>query len=161
LQERPSSKNREKEVMGYLKQVPVLQGLEDKSLESLRRDAEEETYSSGKVIVKEGSLLSDLYIILRGRVEVRRKGASIAKLGRGQFFGEMAFLNEEPTGRSADIVAMEETDCLRIKGPAWYSFLRKNPDVAIEVIRTLTSRLRSTDWALSDHLQNLPPAKPS
>jgi CRP-like cAMP-binding protein len=86
---------------------------------------------------------------------VRKRGALIAKLSKGQFFGEMAFLNDSPTGRSADIVAVEETKCVVIKGPVRYAFLRRNPDVAIEVIRTLADRLRSTSWALSE-LQNLP-----
>lgn len=71
-----------------------------------------------------------------------KKGVAIATLREGQFFGEMAFLNDRPTGRSADIIAVDKTRCLSIKGPVWYAFLRKNPDVAIEVIRTLANRQR-------------------
>ena len=144
-----------------LRRVPILYGIEERSLKSLLSDASEETFPAGHAIVRDGSLLANLYIILEGRVEVRKKRTVIAKLGKGQFFGEMAFLNDQPTGRSADIVATEETRCLSIEGPVWYGFLRKNPDVAIEVIRTLARRLRETDWALSE-LQNLPapPPKP-
>ena len=146
-------------IVELLQKVPILYGIEERSLKSLLEDAGEETFPVGHVIVKDGSLLANLYIILEGRVEVRKKKTVIAKLGEGQFFGEMAFLNDESTGRSADIVATEETRCLSLEGPVWYAFLRKNPDVAIEVIRTLARRLRQTDWALSE-LQNLPAAPP-
>ncbi|MGA2665435.1 MAG: cyclic nucleotide-binding domain-containing protein [Nitrososphaerales archaeon] len=142
-----------------LRRVPILHGIEARSLRSLLDDAGEETFPAGHAIVKDGSLLANLYIILEGEVEVRKKKTVIAKLGKGQFFGEMAFLNDQPTGRSADIVATEETRCLSIEGPAWYGFLRKNPDVAIEVIGALARRLRQSGSALSE-LQNLPASPP-
>ncbi len=155
---RPQNKREEDRVVDLLRQVPILHDLEKRSLEALLRDAREETYAPGQVMVKDGSLLAELYIILRGRVEVRKKSRVIAALGKGQFFGEMAFLDEYQTGRSADIVPIEQTTCLSIKGPAFYAFLRKNPDVAIEVIRTLAKRLRNANWALQE-LRNLPPAR--
>lgn len=142
-------------VVELLHKVPLFYELQGRDLESLLDSANEETFPAKHTIIKDGSFLADLYIILEGGVEVRKKGKLITKLGRGQFFGEMAFLNDEPTGRSADIITLEETRCLEIKGPVWYAFLRKNPDVAIEVIRTLAKRLRNTNWALSE-LQNLP-----
>ena len=154
----PAKPGKKGAVVELLHMVPVLSGLEDDVLASLARDASEAEFGVGDRIVKDGSYLSDLYIIMKGRVEARKKGKVIAKLGKGQFFGEMAFLNDSPTGRSADIVAVEETSCLEVKGPVWYAFLRKNPDVAIEVIRTLADRLRNTDWTLSE-LQNLPAAE--
>ncbi|MDA4118274.1 MAG: cyclic nucleotide-binding domain-containing protein [Thaumarchaeota archaeon] len=148
-----------KKVVELLREVPIFYEMDGKAIESLLDQASEETFPAKSAIVEDGSYLADLYIILSGRVEVRKKGKVIAKLGKGQFFGEMAFLNDEPTGRSADIVAVGETKCLKIKGPLWYAFLRKNPDVAIEVIRTLARRLRNTNWTLSE-LQNLPSTTP-
>jgi len=133
-----------------LRNVPVFSELDDARLDSLLSAASEVSVAPNEFIVKAGSLLADIYIILSGKVEVRNKGAVVATLGRGNFFGEMAFLNDTPTGRSSDVVATEETLCLKIGGPAWYAFLRKNPDVAIEVIRVLAERLRNTTWALLD-----------
>ena len=154
----PGKSGKKDDVVELLHTVPVLSGLEDDHLKSLARDASETVFGVGDTIVKDGSYLADLFIIIKGRVEVRKRGKLIAKLGKGQFFGEMAFVNDSPTGRSADIVAAEETTCIELKGAIWYAFLRKNPDVAIEVIRTLAERLRNTDWTLSE-IQNLPPAK--
>ena len=143
-----------------LHEIPILSELEDAKLKSLLGDAVEVTFARDEVIVRYGSLLADMYIILNGRVEVRRKSRVIATLGKGSFFGEMAFLNDKPTGRSSDIVATRETSCLKIAGSVWYAFLRRNPDVAIEVIRVLADRLRNTSWTLSE-LQNLPAAPPT
>jgi len=130
--------------------------LEPKQLASLLEESTIKTYEEGATIIEDGSLLADMYIIVKGKVGVRKKGRLIARLDDGQFFGEMAVLNAEPTGRSADVLATERTTCIRIRGLAWTAFLRKNPDVAIEVIRHLAARLRKTSRSLS--LLNLPPA---
>jgi CRP/FNR family transcriptional regulator/voltage-gated potassium channel len=142
-------------VIELLHTVSIFRDIPDKDLESLLLVANESTFQPGQVIVKDGSLLADFYILLSGKVEVRKKDTVLATLKMGEFFGEMAFLNDKPTGRSADIVALEQTRCLYIKGAQFYSFLRKNPDVAIEIMRTLANRLREVNWALSS-LQNVP-----
>src|SRR5579872_2963596 len=142
-------------VIEMLHTVSIFRDIPDKDLESLLEVANEVTFHPNQMIVKDGSLLADLYILLEGKVEVRKKETVLATLKAGEFFGEMAFLNDKPTGRSADIVAIEETRCLFIRGAQFYSFLRKNPDVAIEIMRTLANRLRDVNWALST-LQNLP-----
>jgi CRP/FNR family transcriptional regulator, cyclic AMP receptor protein len=144
-------------VIELLRAVPIFHDMQDKDLESLLEVANEATFPPGHVIVQDGSFLADFYIILQGKVEVRKKETPLAHLKTGDFFGEMAFLNDKPTGRSADIVAIEQTRCLFIKGAHVYSFLRKNPDVAIEIMRVLANRLREMNWALSS-LQNMPPA---
>ena len=145
------------EAVEALRRVPMFSELEPKELESLLDESTLKTYEEGEPIIKDGSLLADMYVIVKGKVEVRKKGKVIARLDEGQFFGEMAVLNAEPTGRSADVLATERTTCVRIRGLAWTAFLRKNPDVAIEVIRLLASRLRKASRSLS-LLQNLPPA---
>lgn len=149
------SKSGRKETVGLLRRVPMFSELTDEDLKSLLKDTTEESFQSGSVIIKDGSWLADLYIILDGGVEVVKRGKIIARLGVGQFFGEMAVLNDEPTGRSADVMAGDQTRCLRVKGVAWRAFLRRNPDVALAVIQLLAARLRQASWTLSE-LQNLP-----
>ena len=138
-----------------LRKVPLFSELGVKELESLLGESAVTTFQEGDAIIKDGSLLADMYVILEGSVEVRKKGRVLAKLDGGQFFGEMAVLNTEPTGRSADIIATARTTCERVRGLTWTSFLRRNPDVAIEVIRLLAARLSKTSRSLS-LLQNLP-----
>jgi CRP/FNR family transcriptional regulator, cyclic AMP receptor protein len=144
------SEKEEPELVTALRNVPIFYNLNDSSIKSLLVIASEVSSPTGKTIVKEGSRDDTLHVILGGRVEVRKNGKTIATLGNGQFFGEMAFLDDLPSERSADVVTVEPTKTLSIPGWSWYSFLRKNPDVAIEVIRTLGHRLREANEALAD-----------
>jgi len=144
------SEKEEPELVRALRNVPIFYNLNDDSIKSLLDIATEASFPPGKVIVKEGSRDDTLHVILSGTVEVRKKGKIIASLGAGQFFGEMAFLDDLPSERSADVVSVEQTRSLSIPGWSWYSFLRRNPDVAIEVIRTLGHRLREANEALAD-----------
>jgi signal-transduction protein with cAMP-binding, CBS, and nucleotidyltransferase domain len=89
----PESGKKE-ELVELLRGVPILSGLEDDALKSLIGDASEGTFSVGQTIFKDWSYLAELYIMIQGRVEVRKRGALIAKLSNGQLFREMAFLND-------------------------------------------------------------------
>jgi len=144
------SENEEPELVKVLRNVPIFYNLNDDAIKSLLSIASEVSYPAGKLIVKEGSRDDTLHVVLSGAVEVRKNGKKIAKLGVGQFFGEMAFLDDLPSERSADVVSLEDTRAISIPGWSWYSFLRKNPDVAIEVIRSLGHRLREANEALID-----------
>jgi CRP/FNR family cyclic AMP-dependent transcriptional regulator len=141
---------RKSEILKLLRGVPIFYRLDDASLKSLIEIAKQVSFPTNDVIVKEDGYGSNLHLILDGRVEVRKKDKTIAKLGRGQFFGEMAFLDDLPGKRTASVVSTEETKCLEISGWSWYSFLREHPDAAIEVIRTLAHRLREATEALGD-----------
>lgn len=144
------SDRQESELTKALRNVPIFYNLNDDALKSLLEIATETTFPRGALIVKEGSRDDMLHVILEGSVDVRKGGKKIAGLGTGQFFGEMAFLDDLPSQRSADVVAVESTRTVSIPGWSWYSFLRKNPDVAIEVIRALGHRLREANDALVD-----------
>jgi len=144
------SERQESELMKALRNVPIFYNLNDDAVKSLLEITTERTFSPGKLIVEEGSRDDTLHVILEGSVEVRKGGKKIANLGIGQFFGEMAFLDDLPSQRSADVVAAEDARTVSIPGWSWYSFLRKNPDVAIEVIRALGHRLREANEALVD-----------
>ena len=144
------SEREEPELVRALRNVPIFYNLNDDSIKSLLDIASDSNYPVGKVIVKERSRDDTLHVILSGSVEVRKNGKTIASLGNGQFFGEMAFLDDLPSERSADVVSTSPTRSLSIPGWSWYAFLRRNPDVAIEVIRTLGHRLREANEALAD-----------
>ena len=138
------------ELHRLLRGVPIFYRLGDDSLKVLLEIGRRVTFPSQTIIITEGGSGSELHLILRGLVSVRKKGKEIARLGRGQFFGEMAFLDDLPARRTADVFSIEETDCLEIPGSSWYTYLRQNPDAAIEVIRTLAHRLREANEARAD-----------
>lgn len=121
-----------------LASVPLLAGLEDKVRRRLAEIGKRRTYQADEVIVKEGTTGTALYIVLSGRARVEREGSAIAQLGSGDFFGELALIEEHP--RTATVVASEETDCLLF--PAWEftALLEEHPEVAVPIMRELIFR---------------------
>ncbi|MEZ4340219.1 MAG: cyclic nucleotide-binding domain-containing protein [Sandaracinaceae bacterium] len=119
--------------------------------------AEERAFDAGETIVEEGEVGDVLFLVVAGRVTVRRSGVVLARLGPGETFGEMAVLDAEP--RSATVVAEEPTECLAIASDDFYDVLREQSEIAEGVIRVLTARLRQADRQV-DPVSMLPPAPP-
>jgi CRP-like cAMP-binding protein len=127
------------ELAQQLATVPLLADLDDRVRRRLAEVGKRRTYGADEVIVKEGSTGTALYIILSGRARVEREGQALGELAPGDFFGELALIEEHP--RSATVVAVAETDCLLF--PAWEftALLKEHPEVAVPIMRALISRL--------------------
>ncbi|MFO8034887.1 MAG: cyclic nucleotide-binding domain-containing protein [Candidatus Bipolaricaulota bacterium] len=139
----------EKESIALLKQVPLFARLGDKHVQAIARSARELKYPAGKPIVREGDQSNaGFYLILDGQVEVRRGDQVLAKLGSGQFFGEMAVLDGEP--RSADVYAVSDTTCLGLTSWDVKALTTTYPDIAMGIISELARRLRQTSMKLSE-----------
>ena len=88
---------------------------------------------------------SSLYVILDGAAVVQRDGAEIARLGRGDFFGEISILTEGPP--TSDIVAEGVLHCLVIPRPEVERFLLARPRVMLRMLRAEANRLRGMlEW---------------
>ena len=136
-----------KSVATLLEDVPLFSSLKKKNLESIVNASTKRSFDAGDVIARLGDRGVAFYLILSGQVEVRRGKKALSKLGRGQFFGEMA-LFEQP--RSADVITAEKTTCLLLTSWAFQGLLSSHSDVAISVIKELVHRLRDTSKALSE-----------
>jgi CRP/FNR family transcriptional regulator len=88
-------------------------------------------------------------LVLNGRVEVRKGEKTLAELGPGQFFGEMALL-VEGAPRSADVVALEDTECLVLTRWDLRSLIQTHPDMALKMLGEMARRLSTTHQALSE-----------
>ncbi len=138
-----------KESIALLKQVPLFSQLGDKHLQAIARSARELKFPAGKPIVKEGEQSNvGFYLILDGQVEVRRGGQVLAKLGSGQFFGEMSVLDGQP--RSADVYAVSDTTCLALTSWDIKGLTTTYPEIAMGIISELARRLRQTSMQLSE-----------
>lgn len=126
------------ELVQQLATVPLLSGLESRVHKRLADIGKRRTYQPEEVIVREGTTATALYIILSGRARVERDGAKVAEIGGGDFFGELALIEEHP--RTATVVATEPTDCLLF--PAWEftSLLGEHPEIAVPIMRELIAR---------------------
>src|SRR5438132_12617372 len=104
-------------------------------------------HPSGTVLFREGDRGQTMYVIRSGRVNIwKRIGdteITLAVLGPGEFFGEMALLEGLP--RSAGATVLEDATLVEVDQQSFETLLRKNSEVALRLLRRLSSRLREAD----------------
>jgi CRP-like cAMP-binding protein len=108
------------------------------------------SYASGDLIFSQGELGTEMFIIQEGEVNIIKHigGEShvLSKLEKGDFFGEMALLESVP--RTADALAATDVKALVINGARFDEMLRKNPEIAVRIIRKYCKRLREANTLL-------------
>lgn len=131
----------------------IFSGLEQSQLDAISNFTFQKKFSPGELIVEEGHTGNGMYVVLSGEVEVVKgtKAANqqvLAKLGKGEVFGEMALLGEWP--RTASVRALEEVECLGIDRWVFLAQLERQPQLAINLLLILAKRLRDTDARLAE-----------
>ena len=121
--------------------VPFFSSLDEKKRKALVSEGKEMFFKVGNPIVGEGTMGVGFYLILDGRAEVRKGGRVLATLEKGQFFGEMSLIDNQP--RSADVVAVSPTKCWALTSWAFTALVKTNPDVALLMLKELVKRLRA------------------
>lgn len=111
-------------------------------LEGVAHTLEEEWIAQGQRILRQGFTGSGFYVIVDGEASVRVDGRELAKLSRGDFFGEVSVLLGEPP--TADVVAITPLRCAVLAGPMVQAFLVENPTVTFRLLQAEARRLRNT-----------------
>jgi CRP-like cAMP-binding protein len=114
-------------------------------LEALAHAYDEELFPTGQRILRKGMSGAGLYVVLDGEATVVLDDKELARLGRGEFFGEVsALLGGAPT---ADVVASTPLRCLVVPAPEVERFLLENPSVALGMLKAEALRLSQTlEW---------------
>ena len=106
--------------------------------------------SAGDFGFREDELGTEMYIVHEGQVEILENvGAELKRLAvmeKGDFFGEMSLLDDLP--RNASARALTDVKLLRINGSMFVQMLRKEPEIAIRIMRKFSRRLREADRML-------------
>ncbi len=110
-------------------------------LEQVAHKMTEESFPPGQRILRQGFTGTGFYVILDGEVAIRIDGEERARLGKGDFFGEMSVLLGEPP--VADVVALRQLHALHLGGPELEGFLRDHPPVMFRMLKTVALRLRN------------------
>ena len=129
-----------------LKSTPLFSKVAAEDLATLARHAEERSYPAGTRIVTEGEPGDEFYLIVSGSAEVLRGTQTIAKLGPGDAFGELAVLDAGP--RNATVTATSDTETLAISSEEFYEILYEQAEIAEGVIRMLVKRIREAEARL-------------
>ena len=120
--------------------VPIFQELRDDFLVRLASIMEEHTFNSKEVILTQGQEGRSVYVVATGRVRVHSGDQDLALLKKGEFFGEMSLFDSEP--RSASVTALEVCDCLVLTQQQLYEAIDETPEIALNIIRILSRRIR-------------------
>ncbi len=135
--------------LDHLSRVPLFSALNKKELQLLGRASDELRVTAGKVLCEEGSAGHEFYLILDGKAAVKRGKKSIATLGPGRYFGEMALLDRGP--RTATIVAETDMDVLVLGQREFSGILEEIPGVAHKLLSSMAARLRESDAKAYSH----------
>lgn len=118
-----------------------------------------ERYADGEIIVREGEMGREMYVIQRGAVEVVKslggRTVVLATLQRGSFFGEMSLLESLP--RNATVRAKGETQLLVIEPGGLLLKIRRDPTFAFEMMQHMSRRIRDLDEQLVQVLREAAP----
>ena len=134
-----------------LRQVPLFESLDDEAAKNLCELLETLDCEAQKVLFRAGDAGDAMYLIERGKVRISVQATdgrelTLTELGRGDFFGEMVLLDGQP--RSANAAVAEEARLAVLSREDFLSFMRSNPNVALEMLTALANRLRHTDELL-------------
>jgi CRP-like cAMP-binding protein len=131
----------DRSLLSVLAQVPLFADLGPHQLRRVAALGRLKRFAAGATIVHLGAPGDAFYVILEGRALVIRPAGRPLKLGAGDFFGELALIEEVP--RSADVIAADDIVALSIGRAAFTRLLRTEATVTYVILRTLASRLRA------------------
>ena len=134
-----------------LRSVPLFASLDDDAARDLRNLLSDKTVPQNTRLFRQGDNGDAMYLIESGRVRISIRDEDdaeviLAELAQGDFFGEMSIIDGRQ--RSADAKVIEDAQLAILSREAFLSFVRNNPDVALEMLSALTDRLRRTDELL-------------
>ena len=134
----------------------MLEGVPDEEIRRLLSVARRRTFARNEIVFHQGDPAEAMHLIWSGRFAVRIRtpigdATTLAILGPGESFGELALLGEDPE-RSATVVALERGETRSIVRGDLVRLLREHPEVNELLLRLFAARLRRTNDLLAEAL---------
>ncbi|MFI5047625.1 MAG: cyclic nucleotide-binding domain-containing protein, partial [Acidimicrobiia bacterium] len=127
--------------LAVIGEVPFFEGLSERDVAHIAGMFKERRFAAGETITKEGAGAAAFFVIESGEVAVTVHSRQIATLGRGDYFGEMALIDEG--ARSATVTATSDVVCLGLTYWEFRPLVQTNATIAWNLLRTLAKRLRT------------------
>ena len=124
-----------------LRRVPLFAGLADRDLAQLADRFHERSFPEGAVVLEEDAAGTTFFVIADGDASVSVRGEVRATLGPGDYFGEMAVIDEGV--RTASVTAATDLRTFFLTPWEFRPFVEEHPEVAWKLLKTLARRLRA------------------
>lgn len=142
------------------KSIMLFQGLKEENLLPYEDALVKRTYKEGDFIISENDNADSIYYIMRGKVRIKKSlksmespYAELSMLIQGEVFGEMGIISDAP--RSATVEAVGDVEVLDIDKHAFARLAYEHPVVMLNLMRTLSTRLRDTNERFVDLLDEM------
>ena len=106
-----------------------------------RPDVPVRKVAAAETIISEGGAAHEMFLLRKGRAEIRVKDHPVEVVGPGGIFGEMALIDQSP--RSATVIATEDSEIIPIDERLFVILVQDAPYFALDVMRTLVERIRA------------------
>jgi CRP/FNR family cyclic AMP-dependent transcriptional regulator len=126
-----------------LKSIWLFSSCTGSELRKIRSSLDELEVPKGKVLVEEGRIGLEFFLIVDGKASVIRNGRKVATLGPGGYFGELALLDRRP--RSASVVSETDMDVLVLSQRQFNGLLQSVPTIGRKLLAAMANRLREAD----------------
>jgi CRP/FNR family cyclic AMP-dependent transcriptional regulator len=123
-----------------LGRVPLFGGCKAPDLEEIGKLADEVDVPAGHTLMTEGATAQEFFVIIDGSLRVERGGTEVAKLGPGDFVGEIGLVDGRP--RTATVKAETAARLFVIGHREFHSLLETHPGIQLEILQALAKRVR-------------------
>jgi CRP/FNR family transcriptional regulator, cyclic AMP receptor protein len=136
-----------KDVVEQLSKVPLFSGCSRKDLQTIARVVRDIDHPAGTVIAREGDPGVGLFVITEGMTDVTIGGRRRARLGPGDFFGEISLLDGGP--RTATVTSTSDVKLLGLTEWTFRGLMMEHPSIAVKTLQAMAGRLRNATKAAS------------
>lgn len=124
-----------------LQRVPLFEDFEGGDLQRLARSFKQRVFDAGSTVADEGRTGAGFFVIETGEATVSVRGAERGKLGPGDYFGEIALIDDG--ARSATVTADSELRCYGLTSWEFRPLVEGNASIAWKLLETMAKRLRA------------------
>jgi len=126
-----------------LRSIPIFAGLGGRELDQIAQLMDEVDVPAGKVLMRQGELGAEMFIVVSGSFTIDRDGNAIRVCGAGEALGEMALLSEGR--RTATVTANEPARLLVAGHREFHALLDVAPEISKHMLETLARHIRALD----------------
>ena len=140
---------------GFLSEVSIFSHMKEEDLKRIAAQAQIRSFKQAEMIISEGDRDNRLFVVISGEAEAIKGFGShnekhLGMLGPRAYFGEMALIDD--LARSASVIAREDTQVLCLEQLDLLKEIAESPAMALELLRTLSLRLRATEQFIRNTL---------